>query len=1126
MHPFRPFQALALAAIGALVAAPAGAQTRLLRFPDIHGEHVVFSHAGDLWRAPSAGGAAARLTAHPGLELFGKISPDGQWVAFTGQYDGDEQVYVVPLMGGVPEQLTFYPARGPLPPRWGYDNQVYGWTPDSQHVLFRSMREGWDLTDTRLYTVPRTGGPATVLPMPIAGGGDLSPDGRKVVYSPLTRDFRTWKRYEGGWAQDLFIFDLATSALTPVAHHVRTERDPMWIGAKIYFASDRTGTLNLFEFDPAGGAVTQLTNSTTWDVRWPSKGADGEIVYESEGQLRVFDTRTRTDRGLSISVPDDGLASRPSRMHVADDIDGFGLSPKGERALFTARGDVFSAPIEKGSTRNLTRTGGAHDRSARWSPDGRTIAFISDQTGEDEVWLVAQDGASAPTQLTTGGDRMLYGLWWSPTGEHIVFNDKSNRLRLVDVATKAVSEVARNPGGGLGDSTWSPDGAWLAFSMTDENNLRSLYIFGVDDGQLRRVTDELWGEYEPTWDPAGKYLYYLSDRDLAPQLFTGFEWNFAVNRTTGVYALALRKDVPHPLPPESDEVALEGDADEDDEPKDKKVPDEAAEQSKDDKEGSDEADGSDEEEKQAPAPVLIDFEGLAQRVTRLPIEADNLSNLTANEGHLFFARSGAPYYGRESERKTALMAFSFEDRKADVVVDDIGGYTVSSAGTHLIVAAGGGFARYDAKAGAADTKKDLSTAELYVDRVPRDEWNEVFRQVWRRFRDFFYVENMHGYDWDALRVQYEALLPHVGHRSDLNYVLGEMVGELNVGHAYVTGGDWHQPERPRVALLGARLVLDTATNRYRIARILPGQNEEPRYRSPLTEIGVDVKEGEYLLAVDGVPLTGAIDPYRVLRHRAGRPIELSVGATAELSAARKVTVNPITSEAELNYLGFVLKNRARVAELSDGRLGYIHVPDMGEDGIREFIKWYYGQIRTDGLVVDVRNNGGGNVSQMLIERLRRTLLSTGVSRNTDFLDTYPSAVFTGPMVCLLNENSASDGDIFPWMFRECGLGPLIGKRSWGGVVGITDHGPLIDGGSCNVPEFGNNDRLGQWAVEGHGVEPDIVVDNDATSVLAGRDPQLERGVQELLKLCETKPAKLPARPAPPVKTPGAGAGGR
>jgi len=1089
----------------ALVATPAFAQTKLLRFPDIRAEQVVFCYAGDLWLAPSTGGDATRLTAHPGLELFPKFSPDGKWIAFTGQYDGDEQVYVIPANGGAPKQLTFYPARGPLPPRWGYDNQVYGWSADSKSVLFRSMREGWDLTDTRLYTVALDGGMPSVLPMPVAGGGDLSPDGTKVVYSPLTRDFRTWKRYQGGWAQDLFIFDLKTNKLSPVANHVRTERDPMWIGDQIYFASDRTGTLNLFSFDPKNSEVQQLTNSTTWDVRWPSKGEAGEIVYENDGELWVFDTRGRSNRKLSIRVPDDGVSSRPSRVSAASDIEDAVLSPKGERGLFVARGDVFTTPIEKGATRNLTRTSSAHDRSARWSPDGTTIAFLSDATGEDEIWLVAQDGSSAPRQLTKGGDRMLFSMRWSPDGKRIAFDDKSNRLRIVDVASGAVSDVARNPGGNLGDYTWSPDSAWLAFSLTGANGLNSIHLWGGPDSRLQRVTSELWNATEPVWSADGKYLYYFSDRDFVPQLFTGLEWNFAVNRTTGIFAMALAADAEHPFPPESDEVTLAGDEDD--------------AKSKPDEDDDDGDDGDDEEGDEEVEPVRIDFDGIEARVARLPVEADNYGNLLANEDALFYVRVGAPYYGRESEVGSTLMVFDFESREATELTDEVDGFSLSQDGSKLLVAQNDGYYLYDASADASeDDAKEISTDGLYVDRVPREEWDEVFREVWRRFRDFFYVDNMHGYDWIALRKQYETLLPFVAHRSDLNYVLGELVGELNIGHAYVTGGDWIAPERPQTALLGAQFELDAAAGRYKISRILRGQNEEDRYRSPLTEIGANVKVGEYLLAVDGEDLLASDNPFRLLRNRADRPVELLIGASADKATARKVVVNPIRSESELYYLDFVLRNRERVDRLSNGRLAYVHIPDMGEDGIREFIKWYYGQVRKDGLIVDDRNNGGGNVSQMVIERLRRTLLSTGFSRNSDFTETYPSVVFNGPMVCLLNENSASDGDIFPWMFKTCGLGPLIGKRSWGGVVGITSHGPLIDGGSCNVPEFGNNDARGQWAVEGHGVDPDIVVDNDATSVLAGRDPQLERAVEEALKLCASKSAALPVRPPAPVKT--------
>jgi len=1086
-----------LCALAAASAVPLGAQTRLLRFPDIHGDRVVFSHAGDLWVAPSSGGTSARLTAHPGIELFPKFSPDGAWIAFTGQYDGDEQVYVVPSQGGAPKQLTFYPARGPLPQRWGFDNQVHGFTRDGRSVLFRSMRDGWDLTDTRLFTVPIVGGSPVALPMPVSGGGDLSPDGTQAIYSPLTRDFRTWKRYEGGWAQDLYVFDFKTSALEPVSHSRRTERDPMWIDRRIWFVSDRDGTLNLYAFDLDSKKTEQHTRETKLDVRWASRGEAGEIVYELGGELVVFDTRTAASKKLDIRVPDDGVSSRPARIEIGRATEGASLSPKGERALFVGRGDVFTAPIEKGPTRNLTNSSNAHERAARWSPDGARIAYVSDVTGEEEIFVEAQDGSGTAEQLTSGSTERKTGLEWSPDAKRIAFATKSGRIQVLDLATKSVTEVARDRGGNVGDYQWSPDSAWLAFSLLDENAMRSLWIWGGADGGLRRITDEMWSESEPVWDPAGKYLYFLSDREFAPQLM-GLEWNFAVNRSTGIYCLALRQDVAHPFPPQSDEVTLE------------KKDGAPAEPEKTDDEKKADA--------KKTAPVVIDFEGLATRVIRVPIDPDNYDSLSANVGHLFYVKRGGSYYGRESESKPVLTAFSMEDRKPSALVEDCGSYSLSSDGTKLLVSSGGAWARYDATAKGKDSKKDVSTAGLVSDRVPRDEWRTAFHEVWRRFRDYFYAPNMHGYDWEALRKQYEPMLEHVAHRADLNYVLGEMVAELNVGHAYVSGGDWESPARPSVALFGGRLEVDPQSGRQRLARILRGQNEEDRYRSPLTEVGVEIDVGDYVLAIDGVELRGDMDPYQLLRGKADRPVEFTVNARPVQDGARKVVFRPRTSETDLFYLDWVLGNRERVDKLSGGKLAYIHVPDMGEDGIREFIKWYYGQVRKSGLIIDDRNNGGGNVSQMLIERLRRVVLATEFSRNSEYTGTYPQVVFHGPMACLINQNSASDGDIFPWMFQKAGLGPVIGKRSWGGVVGITNHGPLIDGGTVNVPEFGHADSSGQWAVEGWGVEPDIEIENEPAAVLAGRDPQLERAVEVVLEAIRKDPKKLPTRPADPIKT--------
>jgi tricorn protease len=1077
---------LAASAAGLLPAA-AAAQTKLLRFPDIAGDRVAFCYAGDIWSAPAKGGNATRLTAHPGLELFPKFSPDGKWIAFTGQYEGDEQVYVIPADGGQPKQLTYYPARGPSAPRHGYDNQVMGWTPDGVSILFRSQRDADGLRSrTRLYTVPAKGGLAKALPMPTAGAGDFSPDGKRLAYSPLFRDFRTWKRYEGGWAQDLFLFDLATSDAKAFATSVRTERDPMWIGDAIYFASDRDGTLNLYAYDVKSEAVTKLTTSTTWDVRWPSSDNASRIVYELNGELRVLDVKAKADQGLSISVPNDGVAMRPSRYNVEKNVEDFELSPKGERALFVARGDVFTLPIEKGPTRNLTATSGVHDKHARWSPDGKKIAFVSDQTGEDEIWLVDQAGGQ-PEQVTKGRQGMTYTPEWSAEGTHLAFSDKDGKLFVLTLADRKVVEIADDERGQIRDYAWSPKGAFLAFSMSDANESSSIHVWSATDGKVHRVTDETFNEESPAWDPEGEFLFYLSDRDFAPQISA--EYNYALNRTTGIYAVTLKTDGKSAFPPQSDEVTFEEKKDEGEKKGDEKKPE---------------------------APFRVDFDGLGSRVTRAPIEADNIRALAVGKGHLLYTVTGAPFYGRDSYAKPALKIYSLKDRKESTLAENATGWALARDGTKVLVRQNDSYNLYDVRPEAKD-KKTVSTKGLVVDRVPAEEWRQFFDEAWRRYRDFFYVKNMHGYDWKAIGDRYRALLPYVAHRADLNYVLGEMVSELNVGHTYIEGGDYETPARPKVALPGARFELDAASGRFRIARILQGQNEEERYRAPLTEVGVDARVGDYVLEIDGVELKGDDDPYRLLRHKTD-PVTLTLNAKATLEGARKTTYRPIASEESLLYLEQVNANREKVAKLTNGRAGYLHIPDMSAPGIYEFVKWFYPQIRKEGLVVDVRANGGGNVSQWIIERLDTKLLGTRFGRISDLPGTYPVTVFHGHKVALVNETSASDGDIFPYRFREAGLGPLVGKRTWGGVVGISGQGPMIDGGNVTVPIQGTNAPDGRWIIEGHGVDPDIVVENDPKSVIAGRDPQLERAVEELVKKMDAEPMRLPKRPADPVKT--------
>ena len=1118
-----------------LSALPVLAQTKLLRFPDVYGDRVVFSYASDLWTASATGGQAVRLTAHPGMEVFGKFSPDGKWIAFTGQYDGDEQVYVVSATGGEPKQLTFYPAKGPLTPRWGYDNQVMGWTNDGQSIVFRSQRDSYTLPVSKLYTVPMTGGAPAALPMPEAGSGDFSPDGKRMVYSPRTRDFRSEKRYGGGQANTLYIYDLATNDAQKISTGARPWRDAMWVGDKIYFNSDKDGKFNLYSYDVASGKTTAATSFKDWEVRWASSDDVSRVVYERNGELEILDTKSNKPTKLNITVPDDGVYKRPRMVNAMQVLENVALSPKGERVLFGARGDIFSAPVEKGPTRNLTHSSNAHDKFPRWSPDGSRIAFMSDRSGEDEVWVAAQDGMSAPVQITNSGasPAQRYAPEWSGDGKRIAFSDKDGKIFIYTFADKSLRQIVDAPNGQIGDYEWSPKGNYLAFSMNDKAasntaGFSSVYIYDVNANKLNRVTDPMFTSYNPTFDPSGDYLYYLSDREFAPQI-SDKEWNFAGNRSTLVYALALRKDVKNPFPPESDEVTVAPQASPT--PTDKLTPptevqptpvDEKQPQPSASVSSSPAPSGTpnaDAAKKNVPAvrPETIDFDNITTRVTRFPLPADNYGGLTAKTGHIVYFVGSAFYYGRQSDRPNSVKIFSIKDRKETTLMDGAGSYSLSSDGSKIIVGGGGGFVVMDAVPQGVNSKKTVATSGMMTEINPQEEWNQIFNEVWRRYRDWFYVSNMHGFDWAKIRDEYKTWLPYVAHRSDLNYVIGEMISELATQHSYIEGGDFNTPQRVRVALPGARFETDKAANRYRIAKIYDGQNEEEIYRSPLREVGVDARVGDFILQINGENVTADKDIYAYLRGKADAPVVLTVNSSPTMTGARQISYRPVTDESNLIYLDWVNANRNRVSQMTGGRVGYIHIPDMGAPGIREFIKWYYPQIDKEGLVVDVRANGGGNVSRMIIERLRRKALGVNYARTTDLPTTYPDSVAPNAMVAILNENSSSDGDIFPYMFRQAGLGTLVGKRSWGGVVGISNRGGLIDGGGVSVPEFGLVDLKGQWTIEGYGVDPDIEVDNDPKSVIAGGDPQLERAVQEVMKKMAANPMKLPPRPPAPVK---------
>jgi tricorn protease len=1095
------------------IAAENGPATRLLRSPTLSQDAIAFEYAGDLWTAPREGGLARQLTTDPGLELVPRFSPDGRLIAFTGQYDGNRDVYVIPSQGGEPRRLTFWSDVGHPSERTGPNNEVLGWTPDGKRVLFRSRHQAWESRSGRLYTVGLEGGLPEPLRVPEGGLAAFSPDGRKIAYNRIFRNFRTWKRYRGGMTQSLWIYDLAANVLERVTAGDANATDPVWIGDRIYFTSDRDKTANLFAYDLAAKSERKLTEHTDYDVRWAS-GGPGGVVYEVGGEIYLYDTAAGRETKVPIRVPAERPAARPSFVPLAERVTEFGLSPDGKRALFVARGDVLTVPAEKGPTRNLTDAPGSHERGADWSPDGRSIAYLSDRTGEDEIWIAPQDGSAPARRLTTDGHCWRFPPRFSPDSKTIAFADKDLKLFVVDVGSGRMTQADRGTEWEIQDYVWSPDGRWLAYSKQDPQQMHQIVLYSLDTGKATRVTSTMNDSYRPAWDPEGRYLYFLSDRDLNASV-GAFDFSYVYDNPTRVFALTLRKDLPSPFAPESDEVG-QGKKEEGGE-----------------KEGAPGGSGSkgggrggSKEKKTEGAvgaipPIRIDLDGIEDRVASFPIEPGTLSNLRASKTTVYYTSGPAPTLNDGGEQKPALTlhAFDLEKRKDSVLLAGIGGYDLSADGAKVLYAADKQYGIVDAKPGTAPAKVGDGTLKLdgmWMHLDPRAEWRQIFDEAWRLERDFFYVANLHGVDWPAMRRKYGALLPDVAHRGALTYLIGELIGELDIGHAYVGGGDAPKAKSVPIALLGADYALDPASGRYRFARILKGQNWTESRRSPLTEPGVAVSEGAYLLKIDGVDLRAPQTPDEILQNRAGSSVTLTVNDRPDERGARTVTVRPLSDEEDLRYFDRIETNRLKVDAATGGKIGYLHIPNMGGDGLNEFVRQYYPQIRKQGLIVDVRNNGGGFVSEVILERLRRVLAGMGMSRNGG-LTTYPSQVFHGPMVCLINHYSASDGDIFPYYFKKYGLGPLVGTRTWGGVVGIRGYSPLVDGGYVTRPEFGTYGVEGQWVIEGHGVDPDIEVDNRDDLVVQGRDPQLEKGIEIVTERIRSAPKGLPPVPPPPVK---------
>jgi tricorn protease len=1067
-------------------------EARLLRFPDLSSDKVAFVYAGDIYVTPRHGGDATRLTGHQGLELFPKFSPDGSMIAFTGQYDGDVSVYVMPVDGGEPQRLTYHPGIQRTSERFGPENVVMDWHPDGEWVLFRSRKETNDWWDGRAYLVSIKGGLPEPLPMATAGFTSFSPDARKVAYCPIYRDFRTWKRYKGGMAQEVWIFDLETYDAEKMTAWEGTDNLPMWYEDRIYFNSDRTGVLNLYCYDIDSKNIRQVTTFSDYDVRWPSLGPNG-IIFEKGGYLYVLDLPSESVSKVEINLATDRQTMRTEFVKVSDKVGDFDLSPDGKRAVFSARGEIFTVPAKEGNTRNLSNTSGSDERHPTWSPDGKWIAYISDVTGEEELYLISHDGKEK-TQLTTDGHCNRYQLTWSPDSKKLVFSDKNLKLYYIDIDSKKLVQIDEAKWNEIRDYVWSPDSRYLAYSKSGENRISAIYVYSFRDKAVHEVTPGFTNDFSPEFDPEGKYLYFLSQRNFNP-ILGSYDFSFVNQYITNLFLTVLQAEEASPFAPKSDEVEVKKDSGE--------------KKSKEDK-------GKKEEEKKE-VEVKIDFDGIYERQVAFDLPAGNYGGLTAISGAVFFASFPVQgLRGKVGEAETVLYKYDLEEKKKHDFASGISNWTISADRESMLLRKGDDFylAKTAGEKASLDDKLDLSQMEMRLDR--KSEYRQMFEEVWRMERDFFYDENMHGVDWKKMHEKYEPLLPHVANRYDLTYLLGEMMGELCCSHTYVGGGDYEKIPSSEVGLLAADFELDRKNNRIRIAKILKGENWDEDLRSPLLEPGIEVDEGDYLLAINGQELTADMNPYSLMENCVGKTVTLTVSDKPNINKARQVTVKPIASEETIRYYNWVEDRREKVDSVSGGKIGYIHLPDMDSFGLFRFTKMFYHQLRKPGLIIDVRYNGGGFVSGLILERLRRKVVAMGASR-TFAEGRSPGGGIHAHMITLLNEFSCSDGDYFPYYFREYKLGPLMGKRSWGGVVGIRDFRPLVDGGFYTVPEFSIYNLEGEWVMENEGVEPDTIVENLPGRMAKGYDDQLEAAIDYIMKKLEEDPKTLPPRPGAPAE---------
>ena len=1050
---------------------------RLFHQPDVSETQIVFAYGGDIWIVPKAGGMATKLSSPKGEESFPRFSPDGSQIAFSGNYDGNTDIYVLPSTGGVPVRVTHH----------GMSDRMLDWYPDGKSLLYASSMESGKQRFSQFYQVSAAGGLPEKLPVSMGEFGSLSPDGSKIAFTDRSRVFRNWKRYTGGWAPDIWLFDLKTLSSENITNNIASDELPMWVGDKIYFLSDQGSAqrYNIWVYDTRTKASKQVTHFTDFDVHFPSDGPS-DIVFEAGGKIQLLDLATEQVREIAIDIVSDQMTLKTHKESVEKYLQNATIAPDGNRVLVEARGDVFSLPAEEGFTQDLTRTPGFAERNPAWSPDGKYIAYWSDKSGEYELTLRDLTSGNIEEQVTHLGPGFRYDLYWSADSKKIAFVDQTMHINVFDLTTKTNNAIDQDPSlfeGGLRGwrCSWSSDGRWMAYSKTMDNGNGAVMIYDTKDKKLTQATSGFYSDLNPTFDREGKYLYLITNRSFNP-VYSDFDNTWIYPNATELAVVTLRPEVKSPLAAANDTVAVTKDK------KDEKEADKA------DKEAKDET-------------VTIEFEGFERRIIILPPEAGNMGNLAAADGKIIYMRY--PNSGSDGE-DSELMFFDLKEKESKTIMKNVNGYELSADGKKLLVRQGRNLGVVGV---GSDQKMDkqlaLNKMEMTID--PKAEWQQIFNDTWRFERDFFYDKNMHGVDWAAMRKQYGDMIQYAVTRNDVNFLLGELIAELNASHTYNGGGDQETPEHKAVGYLGVDWAKDHG--QFKIKTIIRGADWDSEVRSPLDEPGVNVKEGEYILAVNGMALADYTDPWAAFEGLSNETVELTVSSTPDWENVRSVVVKTMSDETRLRNLAWIESNRKRVDEESGGKLGYIYVPSTGIDGQNELVRQFYGQWNKQGLVVDERFNNGGQIPDRFIELLNRKPLAYWNVRDGKDWQWPPVGNF-GSMVMLINGWSGSGGDAFPDYFRKAGLGPLIGGRTWGGLIGISGAPTLIDGGGVTVPTFRMYNPDGTWFKEGHGVDPDIQVLEDPTQLAKGVDTQLERAIAEALKLVKDKG---PIHPAPPQK---------